>query len=177
MKIPIVNEQDEVLYYKERDETTPDEIRRIVSLYVFNQNHEVLIAKRCHLKKLDPNLWGPSVAGTVEEGETYDSNVIKEAQEELGLTNIQPIFYKKLFYTTQHTRRFNSRYYVVINSAEREFVLQESEVSEIKWTSLEDLENWFNERPQDFVPSFRDGALPNMKAIYEILKTNNENQN
>jgi isopentenyldiphosphate isomerase len=65
MKIPIVNEQDEILYYKEREETTRDEIRRIVSLYVFNEKNEVLIAKRHSSKTLDPNLWGPAVAGTV----------------------------------------------------------------------------------------------------------------
>ena len=33
-----------------------------------------------------PEVWGPAVSGTNEEGETYDSNIIKEAQEEIGLT-------------------------------------------------------------------------------------------
>jgi isopentenyl-diphosphate delta-isomerase len=170
MKIPIVNEQDEILYYKEREETTRDEIRRIVSLYVFNEKNEVLIAKRHSSKTLDPNLWGPAVAGTVDEGYTYDETVVKEAEEELGLTNIQPILLKKSFYETHNARRWCARYYVVVNSTEREFVLEKDEVSEIKWISLLDLESWLGEKPQDFVPSFKDGSMANMKEIYEILK-------
>ncbi len=120
MKIPIVNEQDEILYYKEREESTRDEIRRIVSLYVFNENKEVLIAKRHPSKTIDPNCWGPAVSGTVEEGETYDSNVTKEAEEEIGLTNIQPILLRKSFYETSNARRWCARYHVTINSTERE---------------------------------------------------------
>ena len=46
MKIPIVNEQDEVIAYKEREETTREDIRRIVALYIVNEKHEALIAKR-----------------------------------------------------------------------------------------------------------------------------------
>jgi isopentenyldiphosphate isomerase len=59
---------------------------------------------------------------------------------------------------------------VVVNSTEREFVLEKDEVSEIKWISLLDLESWLGEKPQDFVPSFKDGSMANMKEIYEILK-------
>lgn len=97
MKIPIVNENDEIISYKEREETTREDIRRIISLYVFNQDNEVLIAKRQSTKTIDPNLWGPVVAGTVDEGDDYDSTVLKEAEEEIGLTNIKPIFLKKCF--------------------------------------------------------------------------------
>src|SRR3989344_9699146 len=106
MRIPIVNEQDEIVEYRDRDDATRQYIRRIVSLCVFNENGEVLIAKRQTTKILDPNKWGPSVAGTVDEGENYDSAVIKEAEEEIGLKNIKPIFLKKYFYETQNARRF-----------------------------------------------------------------------
>ncbi len=174
MKIPIVNEQDEILYYKERGETTPDEIRRIVSLYVFNEKNEVLIAKRHPSKIIDPDLWGPAVAGTVDEGYTYDETVVKEAEEEIGLTNIQPLFLKKTFYEIGHTRRWCARYYVKINPEERELLLEEDEVSEIKWISLGDLETWLNQKPQDFVPSFKDGAFENMKEIYTTAYANKD---
>ncbi len=53
-------------------------------------------------------------------------------------------------------------------------MLQEEEVSEIKWISLENLEKWYSERPEDFVPSFKDGSLANMKEIYQKIY---ENQN
>lgn len=152
MKIPIVNEQDEIIGYKKREETTREDIRRIVGLDVFNEKGEVLIAKRNPDKKIDPDVWGPSVAGTVDEGEDYDSTVLKEAEEEIGLTNIQPIFIHKYFYETENSRRWCSRYYVLINS-ERELHRQESEVAELKWITIEDLETWSKEKPEEFIPS------------------------
>lgn len=173
MRIPIVNEKDEVLYYKEREETTREDIRRIIGLNVFNEKGEVLIAKRQSDKKIDPDKWGPSVAGTVDEGYDYDDTVVKEAEEEIGLKNIKPIFLKKYFYETSNASRFVSFYYVVINSTERELHLQEEEVAEIKWISLNDLEKWVKESPEDFTPSFPTGSLVNMKESFEKIKHEN----
>jgi len=117
-RIPIVNEQDEIIAYKERKETTRDDIRRIIGLDVFNEKGEVLIAKRHVNKEIDPDLWGPSVAGTVDEGFDYDGTVLKEAEEEIGLVDITPVFSSKYFYETPYSRRWCTRYYVLINSRE-----------------------------------------------------------
>lgn len=165
-RIPIVNEQDEVIEFKEKDQTTGDEIRRIISLHVFNEKREILIAKRHKSKKIHPDVWGPSVAGTVEEGDTCDSLVIKEAQEEIGLENIKPIFLKKRFYETKNNRRFVYVYYVIVDS-QMKFTLQEDEVSEIRWISIQDLEKWVNENSEDFTPNFSNGSLIDAKEIYE----------
>lgn len=177
MKIPIVNEKDEVICYKDREETTREDIRRIVSLCVFNEKGEVLIAKRQKDKKIDPDVQGPSVAGTVDEGYDYDDTVVKEAEEEIGLKDIQPIFLNKYYYETINARRWSSRYYLQINSKERELHKQESEVSELKWISIEDLEKWVKERPQDFVPNFPKGSLVNIKESFKKLNFKDENQN
>lgn len=167
MRIPIVNEQDEIIEYKEREETTREDIRRIVALHVFNQDDEVLIAKRQSTKTIDPDKWGPAVAGTVDEGYDYDDTVVKEAEEEIGLNNIQPIFLKKMFYETHNARRFTGVYYVTINSRERELYLQEDEVAEIKWITFSDLKKWFENNPKDFVPSFQ-RTIDTLKEIYAI---------
>ena len=50
MRIPIVNEQDEVMVYKERERTTREDIRRIVSLIVFNEKGEVITNLRKYKK-------------------------------------------------------------------------------------------------------------------------------
>ncbi len=166
MKIPIVNEQDEIIGYKEREETTPKDIRRIVGLDVLNEKGEVLVAKRNLDKKIDPNLWGPSVAGTVDEGFNYDETVLKEAEEEIGLFDVKPVFLKKYFYETPKSRRWCQRYYVIINSKERELKRQESEVAELKWVSIEDLEKWWKEKPEEFIPSF-ERTLDFIKEVYK----------
>lgn len=165
MKIPIVTEQDEIIGYQEREKTTRDDIRRISALYVFDQNNQILIAKRQSNKEIDPNKWGPAVSGTVDEGFDYDSTVKKEAEEEIGLKNIQPIFFKKMFYETDNARRFLSIYYVTINSLETELSLQKEEVAEIKWINFSDLEKWFKKNPEDFILSFY-LILNTLKEIY-----------
>lgn len=169
MKIPIVDEEDEIITYKERDETTREDIRRIIALYVFDTNARVLIAKRHKDKKIDPNCWGPAVAGTVDQGYDYESTVLKEAKEEIGLQDIAPIFFRKIYYETETAKRFCSQYYVVINSETAALTIQEDEVSEIKWISLPDLEEWVNKSPKDFTPNFEKGSLASMKEINATL--------
>ena len=154
MKIPIVNEEDEIIGYKEREYVTSSDICRIVGLHVFNEKGEVLVALRHSSKKISPNKWGPSVSGTVDEGYDYDTTVIKETEEEIGLKNIKPIFYKKMPKLSDIIPRFTSVYYVIINSKE-ELVIQEDEVSEIRWVSVDDLEDWWTKKPEDFISSFQ----------------------
>ena len=169
MRIPIVDKEDNIIEYKEREDADSEDIRRIVVLHVFNQNNQILIAKRQNTKAVNPNKWGPSVAGTVDEGYDYDDTLIKETEEEIGLINIKPIFYKKLFYDIDGSR-FTGIYYVKIDSINiNDFKLQQEEVSEVKWIDILDLERWYKEKPEEFVPAF--------KRHIEIIKEIYENQN
>lgn len=89
MKLPtvIVNENDEIIGHKLREEVDPkNDIYRVSALWVTNSAGDVLIAQRKLTKKHAPGKWEPAVAGTVEKGETDESNIYKEAQEEIGLS-------------------------------------------------------------------------------------------
>lgn len=102
MKIPIVNESDEVIAYKERESIAVEDIYRVSALWVKNSKGESLLAQRAFTKKHSPGKWEPAVAGTVEEGEDYDSNIIKEIEEELGLKDIKIFKAKKIRRTGLH---------------------------------------------------------------------------
>src|SRR3989338_3993719 len=106
MRIPIVNEQDEIIGYKDRKDRNKVDIARITGLWLWNEKGEALLAQRSFNKKMHPGMWGPAVAGTVEEGETYESNIIKESEEEIGLTNIQLVSGARL------RKRTNYNYFV-----------------------------------------------------------------
>ena len=86
MIIPIVNEQDEIIEYKDIRNRNPKEICRVSAIWLVDSDGNILLAQRAFSKKVDPGKWGPSVAGTVEKGETYEENIIKESKEEIGLT-------------------------------------------------------------------------------------------
>ncbi len=155
MRIPIVDENDEIIEYKEREERTATDTCRITSVFVFNSSGEFLIAQRQFTKTIDPGKWGPFVAGTVEEGETYDSNAVKELGEELGITGIVPVFFKKFFYKTENAQWFNSVYIVHIDKPAEDFMIQKEEVVQVRWISLDELVQWHRKSPDDFVPSFQ----------------------
>ena len=89
-KFTIVDENDNIIAQKERANIKPEDIYRVAALWVTNSKGDILLAQRALSKKHDPGKWGPAVAGTVEERETYRANIIKETSEEIGLHDISP---------------------------------------------------------------------------------------
>jgi len=151
-QIPIVDEHDQVITHIPRKDVTANDIFRASGLWLENSKDEVLIAQRKLTKPNDPGLWGPAASGTVEKGETYESNVIKEAEEELGLTRIQPVFVDKLFQASPR-KQFCAVFKVVCEYPAERFVIQEDEVEQIRWIAKAQLKQEFQENPKLFVPS------------------------
>jgi isopentenyldiphosphate isomerase len=152
MRIPIVDENDNLIYYKEKHELLFTEINRDTGLFIVDENKKILLAKRSSNKKIYPNLWSVAVAGTVEEGETYESNIIKEAKEELGIYDIKPIFLFKYLKENEH-KRMSGIFKVNIKN-EYKFTVEPMEISEIRWFSREELEKLFIENRDMFTPNF-----------------------
>jgi len=92
MKLPIqiVDANDNLIGHKVREKLDLlHDIYRATGLWLTNSSGDVLIAQRKFTKVSDPGKCGPAVSGTVDEGETYESNIYKEAQEEIGLTGVK----------------------------------------------------------------------------------------
>jgi isopentenyldiphosphate isomerase len=151
VRIPIVNEQDEIICYKERSEVQKEDIYRVSALWITDESKRVLLARRAYTKPRHGGRWGPAVAGTVEEGETYESNIIKETGEELGLWKTSPVFYSKLRIRGENNF-FTSWYKLTVDSSIK-FVLKEDEVAEILWWERMVLRERFKHHPEEFVPS------------------------
>ena len=84
----IVDCTDTVIGVKPRNAISPEDIYRVSALWVTNSKGGILLCRRSLSKEHDPGKFGSAVAGTVEEGEEYYSNIIKEAKEEIGLTEV-----------------------------------------------------------------------------------------
>ena len=151
--IPIVDEDDIIIEYVERSERKSHQRYRVSALWVTNSQWEILLAQRHRSKKYHPFLWWPAVAGTVEKGETYEENIIKETEEEIGIQWITPIIGPKT-QTTSGYIHFTQWFTATIDKDIEEFILQEDEVESIKWVSSESLRKEFSETPNNFVPSF-----------------------
>ncbi len=153
-RIIIVDENDEVIGCRERESFRKEHIYRVSALWITNSRGDILIARRHRNKSHDPLKWGPSVAGTNEEGETYYQNVAKEAKEELGLKNIAPKLGPKMRMRTNYNY-FTQFYTLKIDKDISEFKIQEDEVEEIKWISKENLRRELKSHPENFTPGMR----------------------
>jgi len=77
MKIPIVDENDNILYYKERSERKNGELGRASGLWIIDNEGNILLAQRSLSKAYYPGEWSSAAGGVVEEGETYESCIIR----------------------------------------------------------------------------------------------------
>ena len=151
----IVNENDEIIDYKPRNEIDyKKDYYRIGCLWLTNSKGEVLLAQRLLTKDKDPGMWGPSAAGTLEKGESYESNIYKEAEEELGLSGIKftPIIKLKL---EEPRKSFLQLYKGVCDWPAEKFHPQPEEVEKVAWISIEDLRKDIVENPKNYVPSIK----------------------
>jgi isopentenyl-diphosphate delta-isomerase len=163
----LVDRHDRVIGYKERDQLKPGDIYRVASLWIVNDKGEVLLSRRVLSKLLDPNKWGPAAAGTVENNETYDENITKEASEELGIADAKFTPGPKYFVSDNgHGQGYFCQTYVAtLNWSVEQFTLQAEEVAEVRWVSIDALEQEIVVSPEHFVANFSEPSTKMIRFI------------
>lgn len=150
-RIVVVDEHDTPIGVKEREDIESGDICRASCIWITNPRGDILLAQRSMLKKSGPGLWGTAVAGTVDEGEDYLDNAVKEAQEELGLT-IDPSHLilgpKRLVHGTKPF--FCQYYFYETDIPVDELTLQEEEVADARWVTPEELRIEVHEHAERF---------------------------
>jgi isopentenyldiphosphate isomerase len=149
-RIVIVNENDEIIGHKERGTLTKEDIYRVSALWITNSKGDILLAQRKFTKAHDPGKWGPAVAGTVDEGEAYEMNILKEAEEEIGLKDIHPTLGPKRRERGEHNY-FGQWYLLTIDKPVEDFTIQEEEVEQIKWFARSELEKDICDNPEKYL--------------------------
>lgn len=151
----VVDQNDEIIGYKLRNEIDfQKDYYRIACLWLTNSKGEVLIAQRLLTKDKDPGMWGPAAAGTLEKGETYESNIYKEAKEELGLSGVEftPLIKLKL---EEPRKAFLQLFTGLCDWPAEKFSPQPEEVEQVTWISVEELKTDSQKNPGKYVPSIK----------------------
>lgn len=159
-KIIVVDDEDNLLGVKDRGSLTRLDIYRVSALWITNNKGQIFLAKRAYTKKNDPGMWGPAVAGTVEEGETYKLNMVKEAEEELGLKNLKLKEGPKQRVKSPHNHFTQWFFSELKDDVLLDF--DKKEVAEVKWFDKEELITIVEKNPEKIVPSM----IKFIKSIY-----------
>ncbi|MBC7708122.1 NUDIX domain-containing protein [Polaromonas sp.] len=152
-QIQIVDEVDNLIGHKYRAHVDlATDIYRSSSLWLTNTRGQILIAQRKLTKDKDPGLWGPAVSGTIDEGETYESNIVKEMDEEIGLCDVLPRRVTKI-YQNSPRKQFICIFAATVDLPLEAFTLQQDEVEAVKWIAATELMKDFKASPDKYVPS------------------------
>ena len=149
-----VDENDRLTGSKHWRDMQYSDIYRVTALWLTDQTTgEILLAQRKWNKKNHPGKWGPAAAGTVEVDETYDSNIVKEIAEEIGLTGLELSKGPKLFNDDGDNRFFCQWYLSKIDRNKLQIKIQEAEVEAIKWVTKGWLLTELARHPDIFTPN------------------------
>ena len=130
-----------------------------VAIFVMNDEGQILLQKRAATKRFDPNKWG-LCAGHVDSGESLEMAALRELNEEIGL-RAEPGDLKILEEMDVRKRETNShitRWYYIVTD-QKEFAIQEEELSEVKWMDFAELMKRVREGDDSLVLGMRHMAV------------------
>ena len=138
-------------------------------LIVNTDKSKTLLQKRCELKKLYPNMWDIAVGGHISASETDIISAKRELSEELGI-DLEDIKFEKVDCIREMlndngviSNEYVSIFVVYMDIEIANIKLQTSEVSEVKWCTKEELNEFINDKV--IIPHVREYEILN-----EILK-------
>ena len=134
-------------------------------LIINNDKSKTLLQKRCAEKKLYPNTWDIAVGGHISAGEDDITSAKRELEEELGL-NSEVLRIEKVDRITEKlvnngviSNEYVSIFVVYADIDINDINLQVEEVSEAKWCTKEELNEFIND--ETIIPHVREYELLN----------------
>ena len=161
--ISIVDENDHVIASKARATVESSDIYRVSALFIYDEQGNILLGKRSVTKKNNPGLWSPLVNGTNSFGETYEENIIREAQEEIGISLEKVEYVAKVRVKEKHN--FFVTFFSTCIPHDQKLVIDPSEIEELRWYSNAELTATLKQNPSSFVPGFLENIFPFVKPV------------
>jgi len=136
---PIVTEDGSVTGKATRKECHSDSflLHPVVHLHVFNSAGELYLQKRALDKDIQPGKWDTSVGGHVDYGEEIFQALLREANEELGISGFEPLFAFKYPFRSNKEYELVNTYYTIFDEV---ITPDPGEITEGRFWKISDIE-------------------------------------
>lgn len=148
-------------------------------LWLYTDKGDILLSQRSAKKTICPLMWDVSVAGHIDAGETPVQGIIRETQEEIGLTisetELNKIGVFECFQSYENgivDNEFHNTFIAKLNVPRSQLIPQESEVEALKLVTLEEFESLINtieNNGNHFVPSNKSYYLFILNEVKSVL--------
>ena len=154
----LVDENDSEKGYDTKDICHNDSgiLHRAFSIFIFNDKKELLLQKRSAGKRLWPLYWSNSCCSHPRKGETYEYATHRRLEEELGLKTKLIYLYK--FQYQAHYKNVGSENElcaVYIGQSNDVPIVNDTEIAEWKYISMDELDSQLAKNPDQFTPWFK----------------------
>ncbi len=156
-QVVLISEKDEILGVMEKMQAHENGLlHRAFSVFLFNEKGEMLLQKRASTKYHSPNQWTNAVCSHPRIDETYIEGAKRRLKEELGIeTEITPKFhfiYKADVGQNLWEHELDHVFTGDFNGAVK---MNPDEVSEVRYVTMQDLENEMESHPENFTEWFK----------------------
>lgn len=138
--VPVVEENGLVIGQATRQSVHDGskQMHPVIHLHIINREGCLYIQKRSMKKDLLPGRWDTAVGGHVDYGETLEEALYREASEELGFRDFNPIFLKSYIWESAREKELVSVFATVGN-----FTLKpdNDEVTEGRYWNMSEIES------------------------------------
>jgi 8-oxo-dGTP diphosphatase len=125
---------------KESSNNKPNKMMRVSLTVIFNNDNKILLLKRSENTDWCPNCWA-LVGGKIEKNESPEEGLVREVKEETDI-NLEKYKLKKII-------KFNNVLeYLYISKVDNDFVELNTEHSDYKWYSLDEIKDIENKVPK-----------------------------
>ncbi len=136
----------------------------VVHLHIIDRFSRIYLQKRSMSKDIQPGKWDTAVGGHVSYGESIIEAVYREASEELGFTEFNPVYLESYEFTSEIEHELVNVFAAVGNY---ELYPDHDEVDEGKWWELAEIDAGIDNGL--FTPNFESEFMMIRKSLLALL--------